>query len=192
VQRREDGSVVSRSALDLLADHLVARGMERQAADLLLAAPRPGSAGAERLQQVVELLADAPPSEREALLEIALEQAAAEGSWGLVAELLDQQLGFAPSSRAMERRLRLSPQLDDAYGEWRLRRDDPAAAERARQLELLLRSPRSPGGHATSSTPQEPALPAMPEPVLPSPALPEPDFQGPTIPPAAVDPLSQP
>jgi hypothetical protein len=66
-----------------------------------------------------------------------------------VTTLLDQQAAY-PSARdrALERRLRLSDRLDDAYGEWRLRREDPAAAERARELEQMLRSPRDPGGHA--------------------------------------------
>lgn len=147
LQRREDGSVVSRPALDVLAGHLESMGMPRAAAEVLLASRLPGVAGALRLQQAVRLLQDLPAAEREALFEAALEQAAAEGAWGLVAELLDEQAAV-PSARAVERRLRLSPRLDDAYGEWLLRRSDPAALERTRQLERQLRSPRADGGHA--------------------------------------------
>ncbi len=147
LQRREDGTLVTRSALELLAIHLESRGLSRVAGELLVQARRPGVAGAQRLQQAVDLLAELPAAEREALLETALEQAAAAGAWGLVAELLDTQAAL-PSERARERRLRLSGRIDDAYGEWRWRREDPASAPRVRQLEIQLRSPRTPGGHA--------------------------------------------
>ena len=167
--RREDGTVVSRSALDLLAQHLESRGLRRQAAALLLAGREPGLTGAGRVQEAVRLLADLPPALREALLDTALQQAAAAGAWALAAELLDTQAAL-PSQRARERRLRLSPQLDDAYGEWLLRRTDPASATRARELERQLRSPGGPGGHAP---PPEPPSTSAPTPGLspvPSPA----------------------
>ena len=145
--RREDGTVISRSALELLALHLESRGFPKVGGELLVRARQGGLAGALRLQQAVGLLEELPAPEREALLEAALDQAAAAGAWGLVAELLDTQAAL-PSGRAVERRLRLSGRLDDAYGEWRWRRDDPASAPRTRQLEIQLRSPRDPGGHA--------------------------------------------
>ncbi len=157
IQRREDGTVISRAAVDLLADHLEGRGLRRAAAELLLASGQGGVAGAERLQRAVRLFDGLPPAEREALLEPALEQAAAAGAWSLVTEILDEQTDLdPPSARAVERRLRLSGRLDDAYGEWRLRRRDPAAAARSRQLETQLRSPRSPGGHNPEPTPPTP------------------------------------
>ncbi|MCP9786469.1 hypothetical protein KBZ04_09425 [Cyanobium sp. N5-Cardenillas] len=145
--RREDGTVISRSALELLALHLESRGFPKVGGELLVRARQGGLTGALRLQQAVGLLAELPATEREALLEAALDQAAAAGAWGLVAELLDTQAAL-PSGRAVERRLRLSGRLDDAYGEWRWRREDPASAPRTRQLEIQLRSPRDPGGHA--------------------------------------------
>ncbi|MEA5443075.1 hypothetical protein [Cyanobium gracile] len=147
LQRREDGTVISRSALELLALHLESRGFPRVGGELLVRARQGGLAGALRLQQAVGLLEELPAPEREALLEAALDQAAAAGAWGLVAELLDTQAAL-PSGRAVERRLRLSGRIDDAYGEWRWRREDPASAPRTRQLEIQLRSPREPGGHA--------------------------------------------
>jgi hypothetical protein len=157
IQRREDGTVLSRSAVDLLADHLEGRGLRRAAAELLLASGQGGVAGAERLQRAVQLFDGLPLAEREALLETALEQAAAVGAWSLVTEILDEQTDLdPPSARAIERRLRLSGRLDDAYGEWRLRRRDPAAAARTRQLETQLRSPRSPAGHSPEPTPPTP------------------------------------
>lgn len=147
LQRRDDGTVISRSALELLALHLESRGFPRVGGELLVRARQGGLAGALRLQQAVALLAELPAPQREALLEAALDQAAAAGAWGLVAELLDTQAAL-PSERAVERRLRLSGRLDDAYGEWRWRREDPASAPRTRQLEIQLRSPRDPGSHA--------------------------------------------
>lgn len=147
LQRREDGTVISRPALELLALHLESRGFPRVGGELLVRARQGGLGGALRLQQAVGLLAELPASQREALLEAALEQAAAAEAWGLVAELLDTQAAL-PSERAVARRLRLSGRIDDAYGEWRWRREDPAAAPRTRQLEIRLRSPRDPGGHA--------------------------------------------
>ena len=148
--------MVSRSALVLLADHLESRGLEPKAAELLLDAPLAGSAGAARLQEVVRLAKDRSPAERDALLEEAMALAAAEGAWGLAAQLLDLQIGFG-SQRAVERRLRLSPRIDDAYGEWRLRREDPFSAERSQELERQLRSPRSAGGHAPGASAPAPS-----------------------------------
>lgn len=162
IQRREDGTVVSRPAVDLLADHLEGRGLRRAAASLLLASRQRGAPGAERLRRAVRLFDTLPAAEREALLEAALEQAAADGSWSLVTEILDEQIERDPlTARAIERRLRLSGRLDDAYGEWRLRQRDPAATARTRQLELQLRSPRAPGGHSSEPAP-------APAPVVPS------------------------
>ncbi|MEB3199133.1 MAG: hypothetical protein VKK62_01235 [Synechococcaceae cyanobacterium] len=171
-----------RAAIDLLAADLEARGRLREAAERLLSVARSAPNGAdpaalrrnaERLQWAVSLLAHLPAAERESLLEPALEQAAAAGAWGLVSEMLDQQLAL-DSPRAVERRLRLSPRLDDAYGEWRLRQRDPAGQQRLQLLEALLRSPRGPGGHAdetaagaTSRSPAEPrggAAPAAADP----------------------------
>lgn len=170
VLRREDGSVVTRSALDLLADHFLARGFPRAAAELLLASQEPGALGAQRRLQAVRLLQDLPIEEREALLEAALDQAAAVGAWGLVGELLDAQAAL-PSERARQRRLRLSPRIDDAYGEWLILRQDPAAAARSAELEGRLRSPRARGGHSEDQSPASPApAPASPAPGSPVPA----------------------
>ncbi|MCP9806585.1 hypothetical protein KBY71_08670 [Cyanobium sp. T1B-Tous] len=157
VAERQDGTPVTRPALDLLAGHLESLGRRQRAAEVLLAGSPSGPVAAERLAQAVLLLDGLPALEQERLLELALEQAAAAGSWGLVAQILDQQLALVGSSpqasaRAAERRLRLSGGLDDAYGEWLWRRRDPASLTRQGELERQLRSPRSPGGHAASPT----------------------------------------
>ena len=157
VQRHADGTVTSRPALDLLAAELESLEQPQAAAEVLLAGRQPGLATAGRINRAVQLMQQLPSAERERLLELALDQAAAAGAWSLVAEILDHQLALAPSeasararARATQRRARLSPRIDDAYGELGLRRQDPAALRRVQELELQLRSPRAPGGHAAA------------------------------------------
>jgi len=152
---RQDGSVVSRPALDLLAGHLQARGFPRAAAELLLASRVPGVAAAQRRLEAMRLLQELAPAEREELLEVALDQAAAAGAWGLAAELLDAQAAL-PSERARQRRLRLSPRLDDAYGEWRMLGSEPAAAARKAALERQLRPPQGAGSSEEPGFSEEP------------------------------------
>lgn len=163
VRLNDDGTVATRSALDVLIDHWVSLGRPAEAVRLSSRSRASGALAARRLQQAATLPSDLDRAARNALLETALEQAAAVGAWGLVAELLDQQLlvqrgeGGDPA-QAIERRLRLSPAMDDAYGEWVLRRQlapsaSGANAARLEALERELRSPRAPGGHA------DPALP---------------------------------
>ncbi|MGA1304045.1 MAG: hypothetical protein ACO3ZD_08385 [Cyanobium sp.] len=167
IRRRDDGTVVGRSAVEVLAGHLEARGYPEAAGQLLLRQRTPGAPGARLMGWAAALLLDLPLEEREAILETALDQAAAAGAWSLVSDLLDAQAAL-PSPRARARRLRLSPRLDDAYGEWLLRQDDPTAQQRVRQLEQQLRSPRAPGGHAHPA-PTAPPSPAQPSPMPPSP-----------------------
>lgn len=162
-----DGSVSRRPALDQLADHLESLGQPRQAAEVLLAGKEPGERQAGRLGRAVALAETMEPGTRDALLEQALEQAAASGAWGLVADLLDQQLalvsggtasGLSPAAaQALERRLRLSGRIDDAYGEWLLQRRFPLDPDRRGDLETQLRSPRDSGGHAAD--PDSPSHP---------------------------------
>jgi hypothetical protein len=168
----EAGRGDTRSALDLLADHLESLGRRHQAARVLLASSAPGATSAARWGRAVALADRLPLRERDEILELALEQAAAAGAWGLVAALLDQQLAGGvsdPASRqALDRRLRLGERIDDAYGEWLQRRElsGPEHDSRNRELERLLRSPRQPGGHLPSAPP----APADPSPE-PTPAL---------------------
>lgn len=152
VRVNSDGTVNTRAALDLLAAHLESLGQPRAAAEVLLASRTPGEATARRLAQAVALLRELPLADQVRLLEIALDQAAADGSWGLVTELLDRQIALpaapetaAVRARAAERRVRLSRRIDDAYGEWRVQ---PTA-----ELKRQLRSPRAAGGHAAPSNP---------------------------------------
>jgi len=184
LKEKDDGTAVTRSALDLLAAHLESLGRNREAAEVLLASQVSGAPRAERYARAVALLDQLPLPQRQRLMELALEQAAASGSWGLVAQLLDQQLALEagsaqPASQAMQRRLRLSGRIDDAYGEWRARRRarldnhplaaDPANPARIAVLETQLRSPRAPGGHAAPPPPASP-VPASPR----SPSAPQP------------------
>jgi len=156
-----DGAFRQRPALDLLVDNLEALGRNQEAAALLLATRLPGEARARRLRRAVLLQPQTPLAERDRWLESALEEAAAAGAWSLATDLLDDQVllhlqaGEDPS-RAVERRVRLSRRLDDAYGEWRLRRHDPRDSPRTTALEQQLRSPAAPGGHAVAPVPRSP------------------------------------
>ncbi|MEB3351123.1 MAG: hypothetical protein VKM01_02225 [Cyanobacteriota bacterium] len=133
-------------ALDALATHLEALGRRRQAAELLLAGGGEGERRASRLRQVARLRDDLPLAERQRLLEQALDLAAAAGAWGLASDLLNDQ-ALLPVSGARGRQLRLSRGIDDAYGEWQLRRQDAPDAPRTRQLERQLRSPTDASSH---------------------------------------------
>ena len=155
LQVRDDGSLATRPALDVYADLLEVLGRRQEAAAALLAGQMPGQPAAERLQRAVALLQELPWQQRDALIERALDQAAAAQAWGLAAALLDDQRRLVeqagtPADRARSRLLVLSRRVDDAYSEWRLRRQDPQQVARTEELQRQLRSPRAPGGHATT------------------------------------------
>jgi hypothetical protein len=154
-QLRQDGSLATRPALDVYAEHLEVLGRRQEAAAVLLAGSMPGQLAAERLRRAVALLDQLPLEQRDPLLERALDQAAAAQAWGLALALLDDQRRLyaqagLPADRATARLQRLSQRVDDAYSEWQLRRQDPQQAARTAQLQQQLRSPHAPGGHATS------------------------------------------
>lgn len=155
LQLRQDGSLATRPALEVYAEHLVVLGRDNEAAAALLAGLLPGRPAAERLQRAVALLRELPLEQRNQLIETALDQAAAAGAWGLAASLLADQRALLQAAglsdqRPSERFLRLAQRIDDAYGEWQLRRQDPQQGARSAELQRQLRSPREPGGHARS------------------------------------------
>ena len=129
-----------RLGLDQLAEHEAALGRQEEAAAVLLLAPN-----TQRLAQAAEWLAGADAAAADQLLEQALDQAAADQAWGLAVELLELQLRLqlaagGDGARPRQRLQRLAAQLDDRYSLWRLEGGD--------ELDLGLRSPRQPGGHA--------------------------------------------
>ena len=129
-----------RLGLDRRAVHEAALGRREEAAAVLLLAPN-----AQRLAQAADWLAGADAAAADQLLEQALDQAAADQAWGLAVELLELQLRLqlavgGDGSRPRQRLQRLAAQLDDRYILWRLEGGD--------ELNLRLRSPRQPGGHA--------------------------------------------
>ena len=129
-------------ALDLLAGHLEALGLRDQAAQLLFSSRATGEDGAQRLAQAVAWSPQLPLAERLRWLDLALEHAAAAAAWGLALALLDQQLVLLDGQPAAlrqpveQRRLRLGRRLDDAAA-----------------FGQVVRSPRDPGGHASTPTP---------------------------------------
>ncbi|MEB3234169.1 MAG: hypothetical protein VKM98_01975 [Cyanobacteriota bacterium] len=130
-------------AIDVLAGHLDAMGQREQAAQLLFSSAGSGVLQAQRLAQAVAWSPELPVEQRQRWLELALEQAAAAGAWGLAASLLDQQLALLDNQASAQRqqiearRRRLSRRIDD--GQFL----SPGA----------VRSPRDPGGHAASGQP---------------------------------------
>ena len=129
-----------RLGVDQLAEHEAALGRQEEAAAVLLLAPN-----TQRLAQAAEWLAGADAAAADQLLEQALDQAAADQAWGLAVELLELQLSLqlaagGDGARPRQRLQRLAAQLDDRYSLWRLEGGDA--------LDLGLRSPRQPGGHA--------------------------------------------
>ena len=144
--------VNGRRGLDQLAEHEAAIGRLNEAAAVLLVDPNPA-----RLGQAAEWLAVENIQQADQLLEQALDQAAADQTWGLAVDLLLLQLRLqlaagGDGARPRERLERLSARLDDRYTIWQL--------QGSAEPDPLLRSPREPWGHAAvgdflDSTPSE-------------------------------------
>lgn len=157
------GLPLTRSALDLLVEAQIASGQSEQAVTSLLAGRTPGVIAARRLGLAAELL-DAMESERSiALLEAALDQAAAVQAWNQAEELLRLQLRLELASggngeRPRERLRRLAARVDDRFTLLELDQDLSGLLPEQRPLKQKeLRSPRAPGGHASlgeSSSPE--------------------------------------
>ena len=155
VGQSEDGLPLTRSALDLLANHESAAGRPEEAVTVLLAGRTPGVVASRRLGQAAELLAPLDLERSDLLLEAALDQAAAEQAWGLAEDLLRLQLRLAlqqggDADRPRERLRRLASRVDDLFTLLELEQISPDFdPQRLQDLEDQLRSPRSPGGHAS-------------------------------------------
>ena len=141
------------TGMEQLAEHEAAMGRNLVAAELLLMVP---SLVPHQLSRAAEWLALEDSERADALLEAALDQAAADQAWGLAVELLQQQLRLQRAAglsgdRPRQRLQRLTAQIDDRYSQWQL----GGAAE----LDPLLRSPRQPGGHAAVGDSTDASLP---------------------------------
>ena len=137
------------NALDRLAAHEAALGRQRVAADVQLLAPAPT---AQQLARAAAWLASSDLQRADRLLEVAVEQAAADQAWGLAVELLQQQLrqqraAGGDGERPRQRLESLTARLDDRYGQWKLQGGDA--------VDPLLRSPREAGGHAAIGDSQD-------------------------------------
>ena len=133
------------NGLDQLAHHEEAAGDRLAAAEVLLSGRSIGRVAARRLGRAAELLAEEDFDRADQLLELALDQAAADEAWGLAVDLLRVQLRLqlaagGDGERPRQRLERLTARLDDQYSSWQLQDvGEPGPA---------LRSPRDPGGHA--------------------------------------------
>ena len=137
------------NALDQLAAHEAALGRQCVAADVQLLAPAPT---AQQLARAAAWLASSDLQRADRLLEVAVEQAAADQAWGLAVELLQQQLrqqraAGGDGERPRQRLESLTARLDDRYGQWKLQGGDA--------VDPLLRSPREAGGHAAIGDSQD-------------------------------------
>ena len=150
----ESGLPTTRSALDLLAEAQIASGKTEQAVITLLAGRTSGVIAARRLGLAAQLL-DALEAERSiALLEAALDQAAAAQARNQAEDLLRLQLRLelaagGSGERPRERLRRLATRVDDRFTLLELDQGLAGVALEQRELQQQeLRSPRSPGGHA--------------------------------------------
>ena len=149
--------LVKVNALERLAHHEASAGDHLSAAAVLLAGRETGAVAARRLGMAADLLAQEDPAQADALLELALDQAAADQAWSLAVDLLRLQLRLQLAAggdglRPRERLERLTFRLDDRYSLWTLQEGDV-------ELDRSLRSPRAPGGHAAVEEPSVEALP---------------------------------
>ena len=141
----EPGEPLTVNGLDQLAHHEESAGDRLAAAEVLLSGRSIGAVAARRLGRAAELVAEEDFERADQLLELALDQAAADEAWGLAVDLLRVQLRLqlaagGDGERPRQRLERLTARLDDQYSSWQLQDGgEPGPA---------LRSPRDPGGHA--------------------------------------------
>ena len=152
----EPGEPITVNGLDQLAHHEAAAGDRLAAAEVLLSGRATGAVAARRLGLAAELLAGADLDRADQLLELALDQAAADEAWGLAVDLLRVQLRLqlaagGDGERPRQRLERLTARLDDQYSSWQL--------QDGGELSPSLRSPRDPGGHAAVDEPTDAAEP---------------------------------
>ncbi len=142
-----DGTPLTRSALDLLAEHERLNGRCDAAAKVLLAGRTSGAIGARRISRAVQCLDGLSLEKRKALLRSALDEAKNDEAWWLVGDILRLHLllDLASGGDAENARKRLeqfSKELDDRYTQLELIRLAPSRKEEKHILEDQLRSPR--------------------------------------------------
>ncbi|RPF85024.1 MAG: hypothetical protein CBB80_000675 [Synechococcus sp. TMED20] len=152
----EPGEPITVNGLDQLAHHEAAAGDRLAAAEVLLSGRTTGAVAARRLGLAAELLEEADLDRADQLLELALDQAAADEAWGLAVDLLRVQLRLqlaagGDGERPRQRLERLTARLDDQYSSWQLQGGGEPGPS--------LRSPREPGGHADVGEPTDAPTP---------------------------------
>ncbi len=142
---RSDGSSLTRSALDLLAEHERLNGRCEAAAKVLLAGRRSGALGAVRMSRASQCLEGLNVERRRDLLELALYEANADKAWWLVGDILRLRimldLASGGDAKVLKQDLeKYAKQLDDRYTQWELIRSDIRREEERILLENQLRS----------------------------------------------------
>ena len=143
----QDGTPLTRLALDLLAEHERLNGRCGVAAKVLLAGRKGGALGATRISRVAQCLDGLSVERRKDLLESALVEANADDAWWLIGDILRLQveLDLAAGGDAqipLQRLEKYSKELDDLYTQFELIRIEKRNREKRTLLEDQLRSPR--------------------------------------------------
>ena len=143
---KEDGTSLTRSALELLANHQELSGEFNKAAQSLLLNSTSEPLSARRIAKAAQFLGSVDDDKRQNLLSKAIEIALADESWWMVEDLLKLQLLIDLDSDQdaglVRRRLEaLSYDLDDQYTLWELIREDKSRKDEAKRLQDQLRSP---------------------------------------------------
>ena len=147
VGNTQEGTPLTRLALDLLAEHERLNGRCEVAARVLLAGRKRGALGAARLSQVVQCLEGLSMNRRKDLLESALNEANADNAWWLVGDILKLQIELDLASGGdaqipLQRLEKYSIELDDRYMQLELIRIQSSNQEERTLLEDQLRSPK--------------------------------------------------
>ncbi len=144
----KDGSPITKSALDVLADHERYSGNLDAASKVLMAGRTGGSIGARRLALAAQLMKTLNQEKRRNLLGIALNNALEDKAWWLVEDILRLQLIYELAAggdgKLLKQSLeRLSIELDDSYTLWEIIRDDPSRNAEVNALEKKLATPQN-------------------------------------------------
>ena len=125
----ENGSPITISALDVLAQHEKYMGNVQSAVSVLLAGTKDGITKARRLFLAAELVTGLSGQKYQEFLDLAFKQAETEEAWGLALDILRLRLKLdlaseADASITKKRLENLSRRLDDRYTLMKLLSDD--------------------------------------------------------------------
>ncbi len=142
----EDGITLTRSALDMLAEHERSSGNWSSSAQVLMSGRTGGVVGARRIALASQLMENLDSDQRKTMFAKALDQAMSDKAWWLVEDILRLQLLWQISQEEDVKPLirnieRLAVDLDDSYTLLEILRKDYQRKEETVRLEDKLRAP---------------------------------------------------